>query len=200
MSSAPSALTTVLVLRNDRILIPRCLRGLILEKLHQSHSGIEATTKLARDTVFWPGLTDQIKQRIQQCDVCAKFSTSQRVQPMQSHQIPSYPYQKVSMDICECEIGNRKTVYLVTVYHFSDYFDVDELMTQTSAAVIKVCKRNFARLGKPQEVSSDGGPQFMSEEFNTFCQSWGIKHSVSAPYHQQANGKAESAVKITNCS
>ncbi|XP_062703852.1 uncharacterized protein LOC134286278 [Aedes albopictus] len=30
-----------------------------------------------------------------------------------------------------------------------------------------------------------------------FCQSWGIKHSVSAPYHQQANGKAESAVKIT---
>lgn len=37
----------------------------------------------------------------------------------------------------------------------------------------------------------------MSEEFSTFCHSWGIKHSVSAPYHQQGNGKAESAVKIT---
>ncbi|XP_065094486.1 uncharacterized protein K02A2.6-like [Ochlerotatus camptorhynchus] len=161
-----------LVLRNDRILIPRCLRGQMLERLHQSHSGIEATTKLARDTVFWPGLSDQIRQRIQHCDVCAKFSSNQRVQPMQSHQIPTYLYQKVSMDIYE-------------------------LTTQTSAAVIKVCKRNFARFGKPQEVSSDGGPQFMSEEFNMFCQYWGVKHSVSAPYHQQGNGKAESAVKIT---
>lgn len=100
------------------------------------------------------------------------------------------------MDICECELEHRKAIYLVSVDHYSDYFDVDELTTQTAAAVVNICKRNFARFGKPQEISSDGGPQFMSEEFSMFCQSWGIKHSVSAPY-QQANGKAESAVKIT---
>ncbi|XP_058448606.1 uncharacterized protein K02A2.6-like [Malaya genurostris] len=185
-----------LVLRNDRILIPRNFRKEILEKLHRSHSGIEATTKLARDTVFWPGINDQIKQRVQQCDTCAKYSQNQQSQPMQSHRIPLYPYQKVSMDICEHQTGSQKHVYLITVDHYSDYFDIDELNTQSSAAIIRICKRNFARFGKPQEVSSDGGSQFMSEEFGHFSRVWGFKHSVSAPYHQQANGKAESAVKI----
>lgn len=185
-----------LVFRNDRILIPRRLRNQIIEKLHQSHSGIEATMKLARDTVFWPGLNDQIRQKVQHCNVCAKFSSNQLAQPMQSHQIPSYPYQKLSMDLCEVELGARKTVYLITVDHYSDYFDIDELTSLTTAAIVKACKRNFARFGKPQFVSTDNGTQFLSDEFRQFAQAWGFQHTVSAPYHQQANGKAESAVKI----
>ncbi|XP_065073526.1 uncharacterized protein K02A2.6-like [Ochlerotatus camptorhynchus] len=185
-----------LVFRNDRILVPRSLQKEILERLHQSHSGIEATTKLARDTVFWPGINDQIRQKVQQCDICTKFSPNQQPQPMQSHQIPSYPFQKLSMDICEIELGGRKTVYLITVDDFSDYFDIDELTSLSSAMIIKACKKNFARFGRPQIVSTDNGVQFVSEEFQRFALDWGFKHTVSAPYHQQANGKAESAVKI----
>lgn len=185
-----------LVFRNDRILIPRSLRKEILERLHQSHSGIEATSKLARDTVFWPGINDQIRQKVQQCEICQKFSPNQQPQPMQSHQMPSYPFQKLSMDICEVELGGRKTVYLITVDHYSDYFDIDELTSLSSATIIKACKKNFARFGRPQIVSTDNGVQFISEEFQRFALDWGFKHTVSAPYHQQANGKAESAVKI----
>lgn len=43
---------------------------------------------------------------------------------------------------------------------------------------------------------SDGGPQFVSQEFQDFAKKWGITHMTSSPMHQQANGKAESAVKI----
>lgn len=185
-----------IVYRNDRILVPRKLRSSILQKLHQSHSGIEATMKLARDTVFWPGLNDQIRRTVQQCEICAKFSASQPVQPMQSHQIPCYPYQKVSMDLCEVEFEGRKSVYLITVDHYSDYFDIDELTSITTSAVIKACKRNFARFGRPQIVTTDNGVQFVSEAFRRFAAEWGFQQTVSAPYHQQANGKAESAVKV----
>lgn len=100
------------------------------------------------------------------------------------------------MDLCECDFESQKRIYLITVDRFSDYFDVDELRTPNTAAVIQACKKNFARFGVPQEVSSDGGPQFMSQEFIRFATLWDFKHSVSAPFHQQANGKAESAVKI----
>ena len=45
-------------------------------------------------------------------------------------------------------------------------------------------------------MQSDGGPQFISAEFQAFANNWKFKHSMSSPYHSQSNGKAESAVKI----
>ena len=48
----------------------------------------------------------------------------------------------------------------------------------------------------PQAVHSDGGPQFISEQFRRFAADWGFDHTMSSPYHSQSNGKAESAVKI----
>ncbi|XP_062712601.1 uncharacterized protein LOC134289898 [Aedes albopictus] len=128
---------------------------------------------------------------------CGKFAPKQQPQPMQSHQTPSYPYQKVSMDLCEIDLDGRRRIYLITVDHFSDYFDVDETTSITISVIVKTCKKNFARFGEPQYVSTDSAVQFLSEEFQQFAHAWGFKHTVSAPYHQQANGKAESAVKIT---
>ena len=45
-------------------------------------------------------------------------------------------------------------------------------------------------------IVSDGGPQFVSQEFDSFIVDWGIAHVTSSPMHQRAYGKAESAVKI----
>lgn len=45
-------------------------------------------------------------------------------------------------------------------------------------------------------IVSDGGPQFTSQEFNSFVEDWGMTYVTSSPIHQRANGKAESAVKI----
>ena len=43
---------------------------------------------------------------------------------------------------------------------------------------------------------SDGGLQFTSRECEVFVKAWGIDHVTSSLNHQQANGKAESAVKL----
>ena len=40
----------------------------------------------------------------------------------------------------------------------------------------------------------DTGPQFTSQEFNSFVTSWGISLIISSPMHQLANGKAESEI------
>ena len=50
-----------------KIVIPKNMRETILEKLHQEHLGIDGTTKRAREAVFWPGYTQEIKKKIQQC-------------------------------------------------------------------------------------------------------------------------------------
>ena len=53
----------------------------------------------------------------------------------------------------------------------------------------------FARHGIPVVVHTDGGLQFVSEEFREFAQLWKFQHTLSSAYNSQPNGKAESAVK-----
>ena len=42
----------------------------ILDRLHSNHKGINGYIRRARETVFYPGLTKDIKQLIAKCEVC----------------------------------------------------------------------------------------------------------------------------------
>jgi len=62
--------------------------------------------------------------------------------------------------------------------------------------VVALSKPQFAWFGIPEMVLTDNGPQFRAESYATFSREWEFAHITSSPYHSQANGKAESAVKI----
>ena len=70
-----------------------------------------------------------------------------------------------------------------------------QLATTTSTKVIGALKSVFARHGIPEEVVSDNGPQFASNEMKEFAQHYGFHHCTSSPYYPQGNGHAERAVK-----
>ena len=53
----------------------------------------------------------------------------------------------------------------------------------------------FAAYGLPEQIVSDNGPQFVSDEFATFVKINGIKHIRCAPYHPSSNGAAERFVQ-----
>ena len=55
----------------------------------------------------------------------------------------------------------------------------------------------FATFGVPEEISSDGGPEFTARESKDFYRRWGIRHRLSSVYFPQSNGCAELAVKST---
>ena len=180
------------VYKGDRVVIPRDLRKEMLKRIHSSHQGIEACTRRARDVLYWPGMSAEIKEAVQQCNTCAENASSQNKEPLLSHLIAERPWQKVAMDLFTL---NKKD-YLVTVDLFSDYWEVDRVTDTTSSKIIKVCKANFARHGIPDEVLTDNGPQFSSTDFKTFAHDWEFVHTTSSPHYPKSNGKAESAVKI----
>ena len=65
----------------------------------------------------------------------------------------------------------------------------------SSAKTIEVLRNLFARFGIPDQIVSDNGPPFMSEEFLSFTKSSGIRHITSSPYHPATNGLAERSVQ-----
>ena len=86
--------------------------------------------------------------------------------------------------------------YLVTSDYFSNFWELDELgSTSTASKIIKKLKAHFARHGIPDEFVSDNGPQFTSDEFAEFASDWDFEHVTSSPHHSKSNGLAESAVK-----
>ncbi|UYV62250.1 K02A2.6-like [Cordylochernes scorpioides] len=181
-----------IILKNDRIVIPNKLRAEMIMKTHQGHIGINSSMRRARDNIFWPGMNAKIGQEIENCSICLSNSQNQVREPMKSHKIPNYPWERISLDIFEIFKQN----YLIIVDHYSDFFEVECLENTTSEYIIECCKRQFSRYGIPQIIVSDNGRQFTSTEFQKFSKEWQFQHSTSSPLHSQGNGKAEAAVKI----
>ena len=179
--------------RGMQVIVPKTLQSSMLKKLHYSHLGIEATLRRARDVLFWPGMTGQIKDLIQNCSACNTYQDKQQAEPMMSYPIPTRPWTLVSQDL----FSYNGDEFLITVDHYSDYWEMDKITGDTRAEVIvEKTKKHFATHGIPEEIITDNGPQFIAQEYANFAEQWNFKHITTSPYHSQSNGKAESAVKI----
>ena len=73
-------------------------------------------------------------------------------------------------------------MFLIVVDSYSKWFEVEMMPSITNL------RDMFARYGIPQQLVSDNGSQFTSEEFCKFMKANGIKHTLVAPYHPRSNG------------
>ena len=170
--------------------MPASLQKETLQKIHQGHQGIQRCRQRANTSVWWPGLSDQIKDLVQQCHQCARENTPHK-EPLLPTALPNYPWQKVASDLF---LLYGKT-YLLVVDYFSRFPEVIKLTSTTAQSIIVALKSLFARYGIPQEVISDNGPQYPSQEFADFAKQYVFKHTTSSPHFPQSNGQAERGVK-----
>ena len=64
-----------------------------------------------------------------------------------------------------------------------------------SKTLINIFRDLFIAYGVSEEISSDGGPQFKSSQFDQFLKTWGVKWRPSSASYPQSNGRAELGVK-----
>ena len=87
-----------LVMFKDRLVIPGELRKVVLEMLHSAHQGVYNMQLSAEKSVWWPGMTPDIKQARNRCTVCHEVAPSQSRGPPIKTPDPEYPLQLVCAD------------------------------------------------------------------------------------------------------
>lgn len=181
-----------IILKGERILIPRVLRDNMKKRLHAAHLGYDSMMRRARNVIYWPGMSQEIKQVADTCEACQQSKPKNQKETLKQHEEGTTPWNKIGIDLFEID----KRIYMVTIDYYSNFIEIEYMSSTTTSSVVTVLKKQFARFGIPTTIISDGGPQLSSQEFDKFVKDWGIRHSFSSPAHQQANGKAEAAVKI----
>ena len=179
-----------LVLKGDRIVIPQSLKKEVLEAIHTGHQGETKCLLLARESVFWPGITNDVRDMVQKCEVCSRHQPAPSKLPIMQPDMPTGPWEKIGTDIFEYD--NEK--HLMIVDYFSRYFVVKKLPDMRAQTVCSKFTEVLTEFGMPTTIMADFGTQYTSEEFKKKCRSMNINITYSSPYHHQTNSVAERAI------
>lgn len=174
------------------VVIPLCLREQILEMLHENHLGIVRSKMLARSSIWWPNISQDIETFIGKCATCQLTQNSNADTSLLSWPKSNTFWSRVHVDFFHKNNQN----FLIIIDSYSKWIDVHIMNNSTNAShTIDKLKQTFAIFGIPNSIVSDNGPPFNSDEFISFCQKNGINPIKSPPYHPQSNGLAERGVQ-----
>ena len=103
--------------------------------------------------------------------------------------LPTAPWQDCAAVLLGPLPGGENLFVIVDYY--SRWFEVVEMRSTTSAKIISSLRPIFARWGIPESLRTDNGPQFVSDEFQSYLSEIGTEHRLVTPYWPQANGEVE---------
>ena len=169
-----------ILLRGNRLVIPRQLREKVLEELHTEHQGVVKTKCRARELVWC---------KSSECNV---HKAKEPKQPLKPLEWPAHTWDRLHMDFAG-PIDDQ--MILVVVDAHTKWPEIVVMHRATSTPTIKACQLLFSRFGIPKEIVTDNGSQSVSQEFTQFLKVLGVKHTPVTTYHPQSNGEAERMVR-----
>ena len=103
---------------------------------------------------------------------------------------PEYPMQQICSDIAHFN-GH---IYVVIVDRFTNWASI--YPADRAEGLIRALRYHFITYGAPEELASDGGPEYTSAETRDFLRRWRVAHRLSSAYHPRSNLRAELGVKV----
>ena len=127
----------------------------------------------AESSVFWPVITPAITAVHANCNHCNRSAPSNNNAPPVPPTTPEYPFQC----LCADYFTYKGKDYLVVVDRFSNW-PIVERSHAGATGLISCLRRIFVTYGIPDELASDGGPQFTATNTRQFLQDWGGESPV----------------------
>ena len=167
------------VMYKDRVIIPTELRPAVLETLHAAHQGTSSMQLRAQKILFWPGMSNDIERRRAHCLICNQNAPSQSQLPSNPSPPPSTPFQHIFADFFDFN-GRHYLVAGDRLSGFSEVFLTPTGTSNSGARGLVACLRKwFETFGVPEQLSSDGGPEFSADTTQAFFKTWGVNHRMS---------------------
>ena len=159
---------------------------LLYEQPYAEHLGAEKTERRFADHFYYPNVSPTIIEFVRKCRECAihKPSRENTVAPMQNIKV-SRPLKIIQLDfvgpITKSHDSNK---YLLTVIdHFTTYAQAYTTKRCDTSTVINCLEKHFCTFGVPESIQTDNGTAFKSNNFNNFCETFGIRAAHSTAYH-----------------
>ena len=147
---------------------------------HEGHQGIIKTKQLLRTKVWWPGINRDVNNLVNWGIPCQA--------PLHMTTMPSEPWKSIRIDFCgRFPTGEN---LLVLADACSRWPEVEIPKSTTAETLIRCLEKMFACYGFPEEITSDNGPQFVSDTFKG-CQRENVRHRKVTPYWPQANAEVK---------
>jgi hypothetical protein len=156
----------------------------LLHEVHRgicgSHSGPRAlAAKVIHQGFYWPTIVCTANRVTRSCEACQKFlprtGAPSQLTKLIAH---TWPLQHWGLDIVgplPTVQGNQKFTF-VAIEYFTKWIEARAVSTITSKTTQKFFWQNImCRFGVPSEITVNNGKQFDNQDFQEFCNSFGMK-------------------------
>ena len=96
--STPALLADRLLMKGDRLVTPITMQEEMLNKIHEGHQDMTKCAARAQQSLLWPGLTKQIKRKMENYAICAR-EVHNAPEPLLTTPLPVGPWQRVAADL-----------------------------------------------------------------------------------------------------
>ena len=182
-----------LIVRGNRLVIPKSLREQVIRLAHERHQGLVKTKKLLREKVWFLGIDAMVEQALKQCLPCQSDGQPTKPAPLKIMPFPKSSWGTVYVDF----LGPFPTgdLLLVMIDGRTRFPEVEVVRTTNDKSTIQCFARVFARHGLPRTIASDNGPPFQSNEIREYMPTNNTVHRKITPLWPQANAEAETLMK-----
>uniref|UniRef100_A0A3Q2WY89 Gypsy retrotransposon integrase-like protein 1 n=1 Tax=Haplochromis burtoni TaxID=8153 RepID=A0A3Q2WY89_HAPBU len=159
-----------------RPVVPASWRRQVFDSVHAlSHPGVRASVKLVSSKFVWQCLRKSVKEWASACIPCQRAKVHKHTKvPLEPFFIPGKRFDHVHVDLVGPLPQSQGFTHLLTV--------VDR--TTTAAVVAKAFLSSWvSRFGPPADITSDRGPQFISELWSAMADGLGAKVHRTTAYN-----------------
>ena len=118
--------------KGSRVLIPSTLWRKALQQIHKGHQGVEKCMLKARESVFWPGISDDISEAVERCGICQSSSRAAKLIGNIS-KVPWHPWHTPGTDL----LYWNRIDYIVIGDYFTKFIIIRKLPNSSTHAMIK---------------------------------------------------------------
>jgi len=150
----------------------------VLQLVHSTHLGETFSKSVARSSVWWPGIDEDVRNTVRQCVACQLAASSPPRTYISPWPAPNSAWERIHLDYTGPVDGKND---LLAVDAFSGWLVIKLVPNLSATTLIIHVRYMFAEYGLPEVILSDNGRQSASTESENFLELNGVKHLFSPP-------------------